>query len=70
MLKKRTTKKIIETGLIGSMVGMVGTGIAGSKKPHIYTSAAFMAFTLCHYAYYRPFFKRKRKASRLRAKAA
>ncbi len=70
MLKRKTTKRVIEAGMIGSMVGMVGTGIVGSKKPHIVTSAAFMAFTLCHYAYYRPFFKKKRKASRLRAKAA
>ena len=69
-MKRKTTKKVIEAGMIGSMVGMVGTGIVGSKKPHIYTSAAFMVFTLCHYAYYRPFFKRKRKSARLRAQAA
>ena len=70
MLKRRTTKRIIEAGMIGSMVGMVGTGVVGSKKPHIITSAAFLGFTLCHYAYYRPFFKKKRRAARVRASAA
>ena len=57
-MKKRSRRKvkrrIIETGLIGSMAGMIGTGIVGHKKAHIVTSALFTGFTLWHYLQYRP----------------
>ncbi|MCG8636418.1 MAG: hypothetical protein MI863_21475 [Desulfobacterales bacterium] len=52
--KRRMKRKIIQTGLVGSMAGMIGTGIAGHKKAHIATSALFTGLTLWHCLQYRP----------------
>ncbi len=64
-MKRKTQKRLVETGLIGSMVGMVATGFLSSKKTHIAVSGAFVAFTLVHFNMYRPLMgKRKKKPSR------
>ncbi len=57
--KKKIKKQVIESGLIGSMVGMVGTGFSGQKNAHIISSALFVGFTLWHYLQYRSVFRSK-----------